>query len=281
MPPSLRFVARRLFYLPVDTWECLTGRRDKLTPPRGKIFVGSGDFAKAGQNLLDQIIETCNPSPASRVLDIGCGIGRLAVPLTRFLSTEGSYEGFDIVKMGIDWCQKHITKSFPNFHFTHIDLKNDLYNLSTAEEAKRFVFPYNDNEFDLIILTSVFTHMLPDDVDNYLGQIRRVLKDSGKCFATFFVLNERALKIASQRKDFNFPVNMGNYSLFDKQVKEANVAYDENYLTNDLLGRNGLQAEKIHYGWWPQGRPDATSFGFQDSVVLVKDNPARNRKETP
>ncbi len=269
LTPRLRFLIRRLYYLPVDIFEKLSGRRDDLTPPRGLVFVGFGDFKRSGELLLDQIKKVTDLQPTMAVLDVGCGIGRLAVPLTGILNKEGHYEGFDIVKIGIDWCNKNIKPKYPNFNFIHIDLKNDLYNLKTNKEAKNFVFPYKDNEFDLVILTSVFTHMMPDDVDNYLKEIFRVLKKGGKCFVTFFLLNDEIKSVIDNRDYFNFPFKYDNYRLLDKNVKEANIAYEESFLMNNLLKNNNLYVENIDYGWW-SGKSREKSSGYQDSLLLVK-----------
>lgn len=189
LTPTLRFAVRRLYYLPVDCYERVFGKKDPLIPPKGMIFIGSGDFRQQGQHILKLLIDHAGLTPESKVLDIGCGIGRLASALTGFLSPTGSYDGFDIVKKGINWCRKQISSRYPNFTFKHIDLKNDLYNVKTDREAKNFSFPYPDESFDCIALTSVFTHMMPEDVDNYLGQIARVMKSGGKCLATFFLIN--------------------------------------------------------------------------------------------
>jgi ubiquinone/menaquinone biosynthesis C-methylase UbiE len=269
LSPRLRFLIRRLYYLPVDIYEKLTGKRDDLTPPRGLVFVGFGDFKKSGDILLQQIVKMTSLQPQQSVLDVGCGIGRLAVPLTKILNENGRYEGFDIVKIGIDWCNKNIKPKHPNFNFIHIDLKNDLYNLKTDKEARNFVFPYKDNEFDLVILTSVFTHMMPDDVNNYLKEIFRVLKKGGKCFVTFFLLNDEIKASIDNRDYFNFPFKYDHYRLLDKNVKEANIAYEENYLINNLFKNNNLVVELIDYGWW-SGRSREKSTGYQDTILLSR-----------
>jgi ubiquinone/menaquinone biosynthesis C-methylase UbiE len=269
LSPRLRFLIRRLYYLPVDIYDKITGKRDDLTPPRGLVFVGSGDFRKSGELLLGQIAKMARLQPGQSVLDVGCGIGRLAVPLTRMLNENGRYEGFDIVKIGIDWCNKHIRPKFPNFNFIHIDLKNDLYNLKTDKEARNFVFPYNDSEFDLVILTSVFTHMMPEDVNNYLKEIFRVLKKGGKCFVTFFLLNDEIKASIDNRDYFNFPFRYDHYRLLDKNVKEANIAFEESYLIHNLFKNNNLDVEMIDYGWW-SGKPREKCTGYQDSVLLSR-----------
>ena len=208
-------------------------------------------------------------TPSSAVLDIGCGIGRLAVPMSSFLSPEGRYDGFDIVKKGILWCQRHITPKYPHFHFTHVDLKNDLYNLGTCEEAKNFVFPYESNSFDVATLFSVFTHMMPDDVDNYLSEIARVLKSGGACIATFFMIDEAAEKQikAGLTGEFKFQHRYEGYALFDKKVKEANIAFEKNNL-QQLIERHGLSIAATELGTWSDHTRQTTQF--QDLIVLKK-----------
>jgi ubiquinone/menaquinone biosynthesis C-methylase UbiE len=266
-PPSWRLWLRKMYYSPSDFYDLLSGKRGILTPPRGLIFVGAGEFRKTGEDLMNQVIKTCNLRPDARILDVGCGIGRLAVPLTGYLDPVGSYEGFDVVKQGIRWCNKKIHSRFPNFRFLHVDLKNDLYNLDTKNEARYFRFPYKDHEFDQVILTSVFTHMLPEDLDNYLEQIRRVMKPGGKCFVTFFLLNEEIRQSLEKPSQIRFPHSFGNYSLMDMKVKEANVAYDEEWLIKEVFPSKNLFPEAIHYGWW-SGRKKDVSIGFQDVMIL-------------
>ena len=90
--------------------------------------VGSGDFKAVGLQFRSYFTEFGGLRPDDRVLDVGCGIGRMAVPLTSFLSSKGRYEGFEIVREGVAWCQKNISARFPNFVFRHADIRNNAYN---------------------------------------------------------------------------------------------------------------------------------------------------------
>ena len=110
-----------------------------------------------------------------KVLDIGCGSGRTAIPLIKYLS-KGNYDGFDIVSDAIKWNKKYITTQCPNFKFIHSDVYNKHYNSSSSIQASSYTFPYPDEHFDLILLASVFTHMYPQDFEHYLSEISRVLK---------------------------------------------------------------------------------------------------------
>src|SRR5712671_5833105 len=118
VPVALKPALRKLYYFPIDFIDNLRGR-DRLTPPKSLIFVGDGDFEQAGREFRRYFIELANLQPHDRVLDVGCGIGRMAVPLTDYMSQEGEYWGFDIVRSGIEWCQSRISADFPNFHFQH------------------------------------------------------------------------------------------------------------------------------------------------------------------
>src|SRR5690348_6274231 len=89
LSPRLRRVARRLYYFPIDLAESLSGKRDPMIPPRGRIFIGPGDFRELGQKLVSDFTRYGHLKPSDRVLDIGCGIGRIAIPLTKFIGKEG------------------------------------------------------------------------------------------------------------------------------------------------------------------------------------------------
>lgn len=266
LPPAWRFLARRLYYLPSDLYDGLSGRRDELTPPQGLIYTGSGDFRAQGEKMLRYFIELGGLGPGHRVLDVGSGMGRIAVPLTRYLDEQGSYEGFDVVESGVRWCNRRISRRFPNFRFQFIGLGNDLYR-PDGENAAAFRFPYADEDFDFAILTSVFTHMLPDEVANYLKEIRRVLKPGGVCFVTFFLWNRESEALSQANPVFNFPFGRGHYRLMDEDVQSANVAYEEAYLRAGMIEAAGLSVEQAHYGYWP-GRDKEACRDFQDILLL-------------
>ncbi|MDR1336912.1 MAG: class I SAM-dependent methyltransferase [Tannerella sp.] len=267
LSPSMRLIARRVWYFPSDCRSSITGKRDSMTPPKGMIYVGGGDFVEQGKTIQGLLVKYAGLKPESTVLDAGCGIGRLAVPLTKFLNEKGSYDGFDIVKKGIGWCNRRIATGYPNFKFLHVDLKNDLYNDKTETEACTFIFPYKDDSFDCVVLTSVFTHMMPDDVDNYIGQISRVMRPGGKCLATFFLVNDDILKrMEAGDTDLVFKHACGDCLLMNHRVKEANVAYREDFLQK-LFDRHGLRKDVVFHGQWSNS---SNYVSFQDVVVLSK-----------
>lgn len=267
IPAGLRPLFRRIYYLPLDVLESVSGKRPKGVPPRGMVFVGYGDYVKLGERYLRHFQTMAGLKPDHKVLDVGCGIGRMAYPLTGFLSEYGSYDGFDIVKSGIDWCNRHISREYPNFRFLHTSLYNQLYNTSTRIDAASFVFPYPDQAFDFVFLTSVFTHMLPEEVENYIRQIARVMKPGAACFISFFLINEESEELMKNSPNhMNFPIDKGFYRLHSGKVDTANVAYRESWI-REKLEANGITIENSYYGQWC-GRPVFTDY--QDLVICRK-----------
>lgn len=176
-------------------------RRDALTPPDKLIRVVGGsilDFKPIGESWVAAFVREAGLRPDERVLDLGCGVGRTAVALTRFMGAQGSYEGIDIVRPSIEWCRDHVTPRFPRFRFTHADVYNRHYNAAGRTQASEFRLPYPDDEFDFVFLTSIFTHLVPRDARRYLEEIHRVLKPGGRCFNTFALLTEVSRRAIAQ-----------------------------------------------------------------------------------
>jgi SAM-dependent methyltransferase len=93
-----------------------------------------------------------------------------------------------VEKPNVDWCEKHISTVNPAFSFIHQDVYNGMYNPKGGYKTSEYSFPFEDGSFDLIFLTSVFTHLVPEDTLNYLREISRLLKPGGTCFCTWFLL---------------------------------------------------------------------------------------------
>jgi SAM-dependent methyltransferase len=264
IPVPLRYVARRIVFFPQDLFK----KTHELVPPKGLIYTGGGDYLKAGTQFFNYFVNYCNIKPNHKILDIGCGMGRMAIPFTTYLSKEGNYDGFDIVKLGIDWCTKKITSKFSNFNFKLIPLRNDLYRLDTENTASKLKFPYENDSFDFIFLTSVFTHMMPEDLIQYISEISRVLKKDQQCFATFFIIDEQSEASMKHNGYKKFPHDFGNYLLMDKNVKEANVAFRKSFIL-DTLKDNNFEINHYFRGNW-SGINDNELNEHQDIFIFKK-----------
>lgn len=265
--PRLRRVVRRMWFFPLDAYESVSGKRKELVPPKGLIFTGAGDFEKIGDKMLLNFKEQCHLTPYDKVLDIGCGIGRIARPLAGYLNKEGAYFGFDIVPLGIAWCCRHYT-SFPNFSFQYIPLKNDLYNLTTNADPSVFTFPFDSNFFDLVILISVFTHMQEAEIKRYISEISRVLKPGQFCFCTFFLITEKTDEYLRKSENPFFPFRYDNFFLHDARVKDANVAYKYEWI-EEVLNSSDLKIQSFFPGWWA-GNDKKDAMDFQDVLIIAR-----------
>jgi SAM-dependent methyltransferase len=230
---------------------------------------GGADAYKAiGNEFLGFLIDLCGLQPGDAVLDVGCGSGRMAAPLTGYLNRYGRYAGFDVSREAVAWCTQNISKSHPNFEFAVLDIQNGVYNPAGKYKSSDFHFPYPDEAFDVVLLASVFTHMLPSDVKHYLDEIVRVLKPGGRSLITFFLLNEESSALIKEGKAlFNFEHEMPGYRMAYADNPEAAIAYPEAFV-RFLYGKTGLELqEPLRYGKW-SGRTDGMSG--QDFVIAVK-----------
>ncbi len=246
---------------------------EDLIPPDDLNFVGAGGFLTVGQEFFKYFVDLARLQPHEHVLDVGCGIGRMAVPLTQYLNETGRYDGFDVVPRGIDWCREKITPRYPNFHFQLADLRNKYYSPHASTPARHFRFPYRTASFDFVFLTSVFTHLLPPDMENYVYEVARVLKPSGRCLATFFLLNPESRDLnARGQGTMPFPHELPSWPcrILETAVPERAVAQDESFAIR-MFARYGLAPNQpVRYGHWC-GRKKYTSF--QDLVVLHQTRP--------
>ena len=96
-------------------------------------------------------------------------------------------------RRAIEWCQRVITPRYPNFHFRFSDIHNSFYNPRGRFRDFEYRFPYADESFDFVILSSVFTHMLSKGVAHYVSEVSRVLASGGRCFSTWFLLNPESV----------------------------------------------------------------------------------------
>jgi SAM-dependent methyltransferase len=176
----------------------LRGARDDLTPPRWMFL--DPDRVDGSRNLQEfiSIGETSvawfiaeGLEPTDRVLDVGSGVGRMALPLTRHLANGGTYDGIEIAKYKIDYCNRTFGRRFVNFKFHHADVFNKYYNPRGITHACDYDFPFQEGSFDFVFLISVFTHMLPADMEHYLAEIFRVMDAGATCIATYWLMESK------------------------------------------------------------------------------------------
>lgn len=254
---------------PIDYLSRILNDKRDFPPIHLRAYVGPlRYFESSGAEYLSYLKLIAELQPEEKVLDIGCGCGLIPLSLIKFISEKGAYVGLEIHEPAVKWCIDHISSRHPNFRFQHIDVRNMTYNAGGKHRPEEFKFDLPDGSYDIILLKSVFTHMQPASVDNYLEEIARLLSDKGRCLATFFLLNEEQKKLEREgMNSINFQFDKGHWRYSDPELMESSIGYEEAYLRS-LLEKHGFNHRmKIFPGRWT-GNKDGLSF--QDITLFRK-----------
>ena len=229
------------------------------------------------------LIELLDLTENSVFLDVGCGIGRIASGLAIFFGRHGTgkYEGFDIGSPAIEW-NKNAYKNLLRFNFRHADIYSKMYNSKGVLFAHNYSFPYDDNSFDAVFLGSVFTHDYPDAIDNFLSEIRRVMKPGSCSLISWFILNDESEAFQKKGKA-NPPIMLhlpshpesANFKVASIDNPEAAIAYTEARMRRFYFDAD-LTIKFFFQGMW-SGRPRSYGYrgwegghGYQDAVLACK-----------
>jgi SAM-dependent methyltransferase/CelD/BcsL family acetyltransferase involved in cellulose biosynthesis len=228
--------------------------RGEILPPRRLLARTSSpsrwEFAAAGVTNLE-CCRRAGLGPDDRILDIGSGVGRMALPLTGYLSAAGSYTGVDLWPDGVDWCTRAITGRFPHFTFGHLDLRHHDLNPSGSTPVTDVRLPFDDGVFDVVTLVAI-NHLSADELLALVGEAGRVLRPGGTYVGTWFLLDHTT--------DALLP------PLY------AGVACDERTM-EATLQRAGLRRRALYPGSWRgRDRGGEESLSLQDVVIADKHN---------
>jgi SAM-dependent methyltransferase len=233
-----------------------------LPPPhRNQSVPADFNFLESGVDVMCQLIVE-GVRPHSHLLDIGCGIGRLALPATQFLSPEGRYFGLDINLSAVAWCHENITQRYTNFRFATINAKNVHYG-HTAEYGQqpleRSQIPIaGDRRFDAVVMVSVFTHLLWREVDIYLSLLSSLLGPGGFAYTTWFLIDDIArsnIAAGKSRLDFDLDASTGPTFLMKGSAYSRAIAHDESVVI-ETAAKHGLTLKRApHHSRWDAGQP--------------------------
>jgi SAM-dependent methyltransferase len=227
---------------------------------------GLGDFWKTGFDTVNLIEQFAGLKSDDRILDIGCGLGRVAWPLVQRLGDGGSYDGFDTLPAYIEWCRTGLGLDPARVRFHQTSVYSSFYNPEAATRAAELRFPFEDEQFTLAIANSLFTHLTAPDTVNYLREAARCLKHGGRLYATFFVLDDQsrsAIGTGDTYPSFRHEIEHGLTS--DPEKPEAAIALEIDWLHQQYLDA-GYKIDAYVKGTWRR------SWGptLQDIVVASK-----------
>jgi len=236
-----------------------------LAPAPENIFVGDGDYRAIGLEYLGHFVRMGGLKPTHRILDIGCGIGRMAVPLTQYLDPKsGSYEGIDPVNEGIEWCVQNIASAYPNFRFCRLDVAHELYNPSGTMAGDQVALPFASNSFDFAAMVSVATHLPAREITAYAREVMRLLVPGGRLFLTAFLLQPEDPSRPTARPRFIKGEEDGSW-IADPAAPLGAIGFD-NGIVQDLLQGAGLEIRQVSFGHWR----GIEGTHYQDIIIAVK-----------
>jgi SAM-dependent methyltransferase len=251
--------------------EALLRADDDLIPPlhlRWRYFgtIWRSAYLRLAESLPQELLAR-GLQPHHRVLDVGCGLGPLAVGLIPHLN-RGSYEGFDVHAEAVGWCGRTIGLGHSQFRFGHADLANSTYNPRGKLQAVSYRFPYDNNEFDVALLSSICTHLRAAEAAHYLREVGRVLKPGARCVAGFYLLNEESRQGIEAGKSFLPFVHGyddGCSRVVDPRAPEAAIAHAEDKVRVWFADASLQIEEPIRRGRWWDGVAHS-----QDVLTAVK-----------
>lgn len=190
--------------------EVLKDPRQSPVPP-GDLRVrvhGAEDrssFIRLGKTVAFDLYTTLNecgidPGGAHRILDFGCGCGRVLTWLS-YLYPESGLFATDIDREAIEWCQEHLGQ-------------RATFSVNRSDPP----LAYDDAGFDIVYSISIFTH-LPETMQfAWLEELNRITRPDGLLILTvrgarFFPAGSRRAQKRLERDGFYYAKGKGTRGL--------------------------------------------------------------------
>ena len=183
----------------------------------------------------------CELGPKTRVLDFGCGWGRISRFLVRTIREENIF-GVDVENSTVMAAEK----SMPSATFKCV--------------APGEVLPFEENSFDVVFSNSVFSHLSEASYLHYINEITRCLKPGGKLLASF--LDSAHLDRWVAREDSWLETIIGPGKDAIEQMKKTGFVYGHSHRIEDY-GMTFISEE-----WIIKHLPEQLTFSsFVDNYV--------------
>lgn len=242
LPPLTR---RRALMLPLDLLDRILNlpwRELRALPPnRMRLRVGVQNrllcngiaFRTMALDLWMVLLARGHAALDSRIVDLGCGCGRFALPL-RDLNLwgrgfRGQYLGVDIDPEMLAWCRRHFDARF-SWHDARKPSatyrpRPDPDTSPELAAAPRLAVPVADASRDLVLANSLFSHLLEHDFIEYAAEAARMLRPGGWFYLTAFVL-EHVRQGGRLGDRWTFGHQRGAARIESPRYPEAAVAYE-------------------------------------------------------
>ncbi len=204
----------------------------------GVHFASDERFVSGGVRDVRVLADTVGLDRESRLLDWGCGAGRLAVGIKHEWGHIADYHGVDVQKRLIRWARNHLADE--HTRFTLVNQLNERYN---PDGHRRRRIPAEPATVDVLYSYSVFSHMLTDDVAGYAAAMAEALAPRGLVWLTAFVEDDVPDCVENPR----------DYLKLDWRGPLHCVRYDRGFFERLLAGA-GLSVVRFEHGQETDGQ---------------------------
>lgn len=253
-----------LYSVGMDAVDVLTGPGFGPLPPR-QVVPSAYWFRRNGAEYRRHLLEIGGLRRDDRVLDVGCWYGRIAVPLAHVLSPRGRLDGLDVDLPAIAWCRAELSTRYPNCHFEWMDVRNPSWNSKGAISPARADYPYEDASFDFVCGIALVEGLPPEVIDRTLSEMARVLRPGGRCFTTWYLLNEESRRLLQEGRTRPVFAPRSSDLLDPRDPSPKRIYACEERFALSLFAKYGLRIRgPVHYGTWCGRRSGAA---YKDLVV--------------
>jgi len=215
-------------------------------PEPGLHVVGGDDGGARGPKQL-ALLEHYGLVPSADVLEVGCGLGRLAYELASYLDDDGTYAGFDIAPSAIEWLRARYEPRLSGFRFDLLDVQSERFRPEGAHRPDLVRFPYDDAQFDVACAFEVFMHLPAEGVANYMSEIARVLRPGGLAVVTFMAIYPEEHEPRHAGRPF-VRVADGVHTRFPNRAATS-MGYDVDYIRRLLTSAGFEETDSIRGQW--------------------------------
>jgi SAM-dependent methyltransferase len=191
-----------------------------------RIFNSHVMFIKASSDCWLTFLSREYCKPNADVVELGCGCGRIAQSL-REPWFQGTYVGVDIDNEMIDYCRKNFQAERFQFilspHKSTTYSSGNLWDTSIDEHALVVAKP---NSKDFVYAFTLYTHLLENEITDYLRETYRILRSRGIMYMNFLCIEHVELG-----RRWTFQHRHGNAYVENERYPEAAVAYHEAFMT--------------------------------------------------
>jgi len=199
------------------------------------------------RRLVGMLAEKHGDGYSKRILDWGCGCGRVAQHLLEDESL--SVTGIDIDPENVEWCRRNLTRG-----------KFSTVGLFPPTEFK-------NESFDLAFAISVLTHLTEDAMDKWLEEMQRLIRPDGLLLVTIHSVHS-LLEVAGGVKHYEALTTKGiddtviGGALVDVLSADDMSYYRETFHSHDYV------LERFSRWFDVVAIYEGLHFNYQDYVVM-------------